>query len=67
MDNNDFLTSWGLSLMVFLPVAGALLMMLIPKAEEQLHKVVALGSSLVSAAVPEPSTSVSTMPWSILS
>ena len=51
MDNNDFLTSWGLSLMVFLPVAGALVMMLIPKAEEQLHKVVALGASLASAAV----------------
>ncbi len=50
MDNNDFLTSWGLSLMVFLPIAGALLMMLIPKAEEQLLKVVALGSSLASAA-----------------
>jgi NADH-quinone oxidoreductase subunit M len=50
MDNNDFLTSWGLSLMVFLPVAGALLMMLIPKAEEQLLKVVALGTSLASAA-----------------
>ncbi len=51
MDNNDFLTDWGLSLMVFLPVAGALVMMLIPKAEEQLHKVVALGTSLASAAV----------------
>ena len=24
MDNNDFLTDWGLSLMVFLPLAGAL-------------------------------------------
>ena len=23
MDNNDFLTGWGLSLMVFLPLAGA--------------------------------------------
>jgi NADH-quinone oxidoreductase subunit M len=51
MDNNDFLTSWGLSLMVFLPVAGALVMMLIPKAEEQLLKVVALGASLASAGV----------------
>ena len=49
MDNNAFLTGWGLSLMVFLPLAGALLMMLIPKAEEQLIKVVALGSSLASA------------------
>jgi NADH-quinone oxidoreductase subunit M len=51
MDNNQFLTDWGLSLMVFLPLAGALLMMLIPKADEQLHKVVALGASLASAAV----------------
>ncbi|MEQ1785915.1 MAG: NADH-quinone oxidoreductase subunit M [Acidimicrobiales bacterium] len=50
MDNNDFLTGWGLSLMVFLPLAGALVMMLIPKAEEQLIKVVALGSTLASAA-----------------
>ena len=51
MDNNDFLASWGLSLMVFLPLAGAIVMMLIPKAEEQLVKVVALGSTLVSAVV----------------
>ena len=51
MDNNDFLTGWGLSLMVFLPLAGALVMMLLPKTEEQLHKVVALGASLASAAV----------------
>ena len=36
--------------MVFLPLAGALLMMLIPKGEEQLLKVVALGASLASAA-----------------
>jgi NADH-quinone oxidoreductase subunit M len=50
MDNNDFLTDWGLTLVVFLPLAGALLMMLIPKGEEQLLKVVALGSSLASAA-----------------
>jgi NADH-quinone oxidoreductase subunit M len=50
MENNDFLTSWGLSLMVFLPLAGALLMLLLPKGEEQLLKVVALGASLASAA-----------------
>ena len=48
---NDFLNDWGLSLMVFLPLAGALVMMLIPKAEEQLHKVVALVTTLASAAV----------------
>jgi NADH-quinone oxidoreductase subunit M len=50
MDNNDFLSGWGLSLMVFLPLAGALVMMLIPRAEEQLIKVVALGATLASAA-----------------
>ena len=36
--------------MVFLPLAGALVMMLLPKGEEQLLKVVALGTSLASAA-----------------
>ena len=51
MENNDFLTSWGLSLMVFLPLAGALIMMLVPKAEEQAHKVLALVFSLASAGV----------------
>jgi NADH-quinone oxidoreductase subunit M len=51
MDNNDFLTSWGLSLMVFLPLAAALVMMLVPKAEEQLIKVLALGSTVVSAVI----------------
>src|SRR3546814_7237364 len=49
--NNDFLTDWGLSLMVFLPLAGALVMILIPKAEEGMHKVVALLASLASAGV----------------
>jgi NADH-quinone oxidoreductase subunit M len=49
--NNDFLTDWGLSLMVFLPLVGALLMLVIPKAEEGLHKVVALVASLASAGV----------------
>ena len=51
MDNNEFLADWGLSLIVFLPVVGALVMLLIPKAEEQLHKVIALVASLASAGV----------------
>ncbi|MFP5256487.1 MAG: NuoM family protein [Acidimicrobiia bacterium] len=51
MDNNQFLTDWGLSLMVFLPLAGALVMMLIPKSDEGTHKVVALVATLASAAV----------------
>ena len=51
MDNNEFLTEWGLTLMVFLPLAGALLLMVIPKAQEQMIKVVALGAALASGAV----------------
>ncbi len=51
MDNNQFLTDWGLSLIVFLPLVGALVMMLLPKADEQMHKVVALVASLASAGV----------------
>jgi len=42
----DFLNSWGLSLAVFLPLVGALAMFVVPKAREQYHKVVALGTSL---------------------
>jgi NADH-quinone oxidoreductase subunit M len=49
MDNNAFLEGWGLSLMVFLPLVGAAVMLLIPKTEEQLLKVVALGASLAAA------------------
>jgi NADH-quinone oxidoreductase subunit M len=51
MDNNQFLTDWGLTLMVFLPLAGALVMLLVPRAEEAAHKWIALLASLASAAV----------------
>jgi NADH-quinone oxidoreductase subunit M len=49
--NNEFLTDWGLTLMVFLPAAGALVMLLIPRADEQAHKWVAMVAALASAAV----------------
>src|SRR5918994_4825191 len=49
--NNEFLTDWGLTLMVFLPAAGALLMLLIPKEEEQTHRWVALLATLASAGI----------------
>jgi NADH-quinone oxidoreductase subunit M len=49
--NNEFLTDWGLTLMVFLPAAGALVMLLIPKAEEQTHKWIALVTVLASVGV----------------
>ena len=47
----DFLNSWGLSLAVFLPLMGALVMFVVPKAREQFHKTVALGTSLVVAFI----------------
>jgi NADH-quinone oxidoreductase subunit M len=46
-----FLEDWGPTLAVFLPLAGALLMMVIPRREEQAHKVIALVSSLAVFAV----------------
>jgi NADH-quinone oxidoreductase subunit M len=51
MNNNEFLTDWGLTLMVFLPLAGALVMLLVPKTEEQTHKWLALLVSLAAAGV----------------
>ncbi len=42
----DLLDSWGPTAAVFLPVVGAALMLVVPKAQEQLHKTIALVSSL---------------------
>ena len=47
----DFLNDWGLSVAVFLPLVGAAVMVLIPRAEEQLHKTIALLTTLAVAAV----------------
>ena len=47
----DFLNSWGISLAVFLPLVGALAMLVVPKAREQYHKVVALATSLLVGVV----------------
>ena len=47
----DLLDDWGITLMIFLPLAGALIMMLIPEDQEETHKSVALLTSLLSAAV----------------
>src|SRR6266511_3997416 len=51
MDNNQFLTDWGLTAMVFLPLAGAAVMLLVPKAQEQAHKWIALVTSLATAGM----------------
>ena len=47
----DLLDGWGITAAVFLPLVGAAVMLCIPKADETLHKVVALVTSLVTAAV----------------
>ncbi|HXH57080.1 NADH-quinone oxidoreductase subunit M [Iamia sp.] len=47
----DLLDGWGLSLAAFLPLVGAALLMVIPKAEENLQKTVALATSLVVFAI----------------
>src|SRR3954466_745029 len=43
----DILKHWGPSVAIFAPLVGAALMMLIPKAKEDVHKWVALLTSLV--------------------
>ena len=45
--------NWALPVVTFLPLAGALVMMLLPKEEEQLHKAIALLTSLATLAVGE--------------
>ena len=48
---NTWLNNWSLALVTFLPLLGAAVMMAIPKAEEQLHKTIALGTALLTLAV----------------
>ncbi|NNC79497.1 MAG: NADH-quinone oxidoreductase subunit M [Acidimicrobiales bacterium] len=47
----DFLSDWGLTLAIFLPLAGVALMMLFDKSEEETHKMIALAVSLVVLAI----------------
>jgi len=44
-----FLDDWGLTLVTFIPLVGALVMMAMPKEEEGAHKMIALVTSLVAA------------------
>ena len=48
---NTWLNNWSLALVTFLPLVGAAVMLAIPKGEEQLHKIVALGTALLTLAV----------------
>ncbi|MGH1493639.1 MAG: complex I subunit 4 family protein [Acidimicrobiales bacterium] len=47
----SFLDTWGLTAMVFIPLVGVVLMMLLPEKEEELHKTIALVATLASAVV----------------
>ncbi len=47
----DFWNSWGLSLLVFVPLIGAAVMMLVPKEEEALLKQVALVTSVITLVI----------------
>ena len=47
----NWFDDWALTLAVFVPLVGMAIVLLIPKAEEELIKVVALLTSLVTGAV----------------
>jgi NADH-quinone oxidoreductase subunit M len=47
----DWFDNWALTLAVFIPIVGMVIIFLIPKAEENLIKVVALLTTLLTAAV----------------
>ena len=47
----NWFDDWALTLAIFLPAVGLGIVLMLPKAEEQLAKVVALGTSLVTLAV----------------
>ncbi len=46
-----FIDDWGLTLVTFIPLVGALVMMAIPRVNESMHKAVALGTTLVAAVL----------------
>ncbi len=47
----DFFRDWGLTLLIFAPLIGAAVMMAFPKTDESIHKVLALGTTLVTAVI----------------
>ncbi len=47
----EFLDDWGLTLATFLPLAGAVLVMLLPKAEEELAKLISLLTSVAVGVI----------------
>ena len=47
----EIIREWGITALIFGPLIGVSVMMGIPKAEEGLHKMIALGTSLIVAAI----------------
>ncbi len=47
----EIIREWGLTAAIFIPLIGMAVMMTIPRAEENLHKMIALITSLVVAAI----------------
>jgi NADH-quinone oxidoreductase subunit M len=47
----EFLNDWGLILITFVPLVGALVMLLVPKESESTHKLIALVTSLAALFV----------------
>lgn len=47
----NFLNEWGITAMVFAPLLGVLIMLAIPKTQEQLLKVIALGTTLITGGI----------------
>jgi NADH-quinone oxidoreductase subunit M len=47
----QFLDDWGLTVATFLPAVGAVVMLVIPRKEEEIHKLLALVVSLVTAGI----------------
>ncbi len=47
----DWFDDWALTLAVFIPAVGMVILLLVPRAQEELIKVIALGTSLVTLAV----------------
>jgi NADH-quinone oxidoreductase subunit M len=47
----EFLDSWGITLMVFTPLVGALIMMVLPERDEESHKLIALVTTIATAGI----------------
>jgi NADH-quinone oxidoreductase subunit M len=48
---SDFIQDWGLTAAVFLPLVGALVMLVVPRSQEGTHKLLALLATLATTAV----------------